>query len=49
MSYFLDGPFMSKKTYQVIDDLQDAVFGKSPKVWSLNWSRKMPLEIFLYD
>ena len=32
MSYFMEGYFMSKKTYQVVDDLQDAVVGKSPKV-----------------
>jgi hypothetical protein len=32
LSYFLEGFMMSKKIYQVVDDLQDAVVGKSPKV-----------------
>ena len=32
MSYTLEGLFTSKKTYQVVDDLQDAVVGNSPKV-----------------
>jgi hypothetical protein len=41
----MEGPFMSKKIYQVVDDMQDAVFGKSPKVCSLNERRKMPQEI----
>jgi NAD(P)-dependent dehydrogenase (short-subunit alcohol dehydrogenase family) len=31
MSYGLEAYFVSKKTYQVVDDLQDAVVGKSPK------------------
>jgi hypothetical protein len=36
---------MSNKIYQVVDDLQDAVVSKSPKVWILNKRSKMPLEI----
>lgn len=31
LRYFLDGLLMDKKTYRVVDDLQDAVVGKSPK------------------
>jgi hypothetical protein len=30
--YVLKGFLTSKKIYQVVDDLQDAVVGKSPKV-----------------
>jgi hypothetical protein len=32
MSYVFEGYFTDKKTYQVVDDLQDAVVGNSPKV-----------------
>jgi hypothetical protein len=32
MSYVCEGYFASKKIYQVVDDLQDAVVGKYPKV-----------------
>jgi len=48
LSFYLEGPLVSKKIYQVIDDLQDAVLGDSPKVWSLNQHRKNAPRNFFY-